>query len=165
MESRFPRCQNCSNNFKPLKTVTAQDLLTDFTEHELLLVLLQELRGARLVQEQRVDSLDVVHLHFCTLQHGMEMSSKRGLTIRMTSPLAKQQQNTKTNVYVCTQNQTPKHFCTLLHVMWMSSKGRLPNWNKKSLLKNAHKTKSNYTLYPATNCENTGGKRFCGGSN
>ena len=77
MESRFPRCQNCSNNFKPLKKVTAPDLLTDFTEHELLLVLLQELRGARLVQEQRVDSLDVVHLHFCTLQHGMEMSSKR----------------------------------------------------------------------------------------
>ena len=39
-----------------------------FTEQELVLVLLQELRGSVLVQEQRVDPLDIINTHFSTLQ-------------------------------------------------------------------------------------------------
>ena len=41
--------------------------LAALAEEELLLVLLQELGGAQLIQEERVDPLDVVHLDFCTL--------------------------------------------------------------------------------------------------
>ena len=41
---------------------------TNFMEHELLLVLLEELCGSGLVQEERVDTLDVLHAHLSTLE-------------------------------------------------------------------------------------------------
>ena len=42
-------------------------VLTPLVEEVLLLVLLEELRGPSLVQEQRVNPLDVIHTHLCTL--------------------------------------------------------------------------------------------------
>lgn len=41
--------------------------LTELIEEEGVLVFLHVLRGARLVQEERVDPLDVVHLHLGAL--------------------------------------------------------------------------------------------------
>ena len=42
------------------------------TEQELILILLKELSGAMLIQEQGVHSLDVINVHLCTLGEGEE---------------------------------------------------------------------------------------------
>jgi len=44
-------------------------LRCELVEHKLLLVLLEELGGPRLVQEQRVHTLDVVHIHLRSLHN------------------------------------------------------------------------------------------------
>lgn len=44
--------------------------LTELIEEEGILVLLHILRGARLIQKERVDPLDVVYLHLCALRTG-----------------------------------------------------------------------------------------------
>ena len=43
--------------------------LTHFMEHKLLLVFFEELRRPRLVEEERVDALDVVDAHLGALRH------------------------------------------------------------------------------------------------
>ncbi len=42
-------------------------LLTEFMEHEFLLVLFEELCRSGLVQEQWVHSFDIIYIHFHTL--------------------------------------------------------------------------------------------------
>ena len=42
--------------------------LTRFIEEEGILVLLHVLRRSRLIQEQRVNSLDILHLNLCPLR-------------------------------------------------------------------------------------------------
>ena len=46
-------------------------ILTELVEEEGILVFLHVLRGARLVQEERVDPFDVVHLHLGALMGDM----------------------------------------------------------------------------------------------
>lgn len=48
--------------------------LTELIEEEGVLVLLHVLRGARLIQKERVDPFDVVNLHFCALKGDCETS-------------------------------------------------------------------------------------------
>lgn len=69
-----PRGQSLSCAGDPGARGPGGQTLTELVEEEGVLVLLHVLRGAGLIQEERVDSLDVVYLHLRALEGDRETS-------------------------------------------------------------------------------------------
>lgn len=68
------------------------------TEQKLFLVLVKELRGAVFVQKERVHSLDVVHIHLCTL---VVVKDTRGSPTNLFCSLHKTHMHIHTHTYTC----------------------------------------------------------------